>query len=150
MLFLFAMLCAGVKASESLVRESQEGNLVFYTGSVTLSGEFTRRTDRLTLELLGDKLCFSAVGVSAKLIPREDDSRAPWFCFSNGQEAMQMLQVPASKPPEGKCGYSGEATLTVTRYIADRNESCVSDMAQLIDVIASTMPQLIDCPDEEK
>lgn len=145
LLALILAFCFSLPASaERLVKESQKGSLVYYKGTITVTGEFSRHTDPDSLSIMGDVLCFTAKGASAKLIPRDNDGRSPWFCFSNKKEAMKMLNVP-SQISQKSCGYKGKAELTVTRYVADRAETETNDIAQLVRVISSTKPKPIQC-----
>lgn len=144
-LILILALCFSLpSAAQKLVKEYQNGFLVHYKGTITVSGEFSRYTDPDSLNIMGDTLCFYPKGPSAKLIPRVNDSRSPWFCFANAKQAMQILKVP-TQISKKNCGYQGKAELTVTRYIADRAETSTHDTAQLVRVISSTKPEPIRC-----
>jgi len=136
---------AATPISEALVKSRTKGTLIYYSGTITLTGTVDWRTDDETLDLIGDHVCFVPAGSSAKLIPREkSDSRSPWFCFSNQAMAMKSLGIPASKP-NGACGYAIEATLVVTDYIANREESEVFDIARLVAVKSSGPLRLQSC-----
>lgn len=130
---------------EHLVKTNTKGNLVYYSGRVTVSGTIERRTDDDSTEMIGDQVCLFPEKVSAKVIPRgTDDSRDPWFCFSNRIAAMKLLQVPNQKP-KGVCGYRLEATVQVTDYIVNFNESEVFDTARLVQVVSRGIPRNLPC-----
>lgn len=130
---------------ERLIRQGTKGNLVYYSGLVTVSGKVERRTDNDSTEMLGDQLCMFPEKVSAKAIPREpDDSRIPWFCFSNRIAAMKQLQIPNQKP-KGTCGFHLEATIQVADYVVNRAESAVFDTARLVQVVSRGIVRKLPC-----
>ena len=139
-------LAAGATSqrSEGLVAQKQVGPLVYYTGTVVLTGSVERWTDKETLELTGDKLCFAPEGASALLVPREADARGPWFCFSNKATAARALGFPA-RTAKTSCGYRAVATVVVGNYVVNRQESEVSDMASLLSVKARGALEAIPC-----
>ncbi|MFN4341194.1 MAG: hypothetical protein ACK4FE_04060 [Azonexus sp.] len=148
---LVALLAAsvGVNAKsmprQHLVKTNTKGDLVYYSGRVTLSGTIERRTDDDSTEMIGDQVCMFPEKGSAKVIPRgADDSRDPWFCFSNRIAAMKQLQVPNQKP-KGACGYRLKATVQVTDYVVNLAESEVFDTARLIQVVSRGAPRSLSC-----
>jgi hypothetical protein len=131
--------------TEGFVRSHQEKQLVYYTGSATLSGRFDRRLDEETLAKQGDVLCFFPKGTSASLVPRgKSDPRLPWFCFSNQKKAKSLLRANGDKV-KGSCGIQGEATVTVTHYVANLQASEVFDTARIVKLKSSTGPRPLPC-----
>ena len=90
-----------------------------------------RRTDKESLEHVGDNLCFTVSGVSGIHIPRDGDQRAAWFCFSERDAAIRSLKLP-STPAKATCGYRAPATVVVGNYVVNRQESEVFDTASLL------------------
>ena len=89
--------------------------------------------DKETLELVGDNLCFIVSATSSAQIPREDDKRAAWFCFTERDSAIHALRLPRTTF-RGTCGYRAPATVIVGNYIVSRQESEVFDTASLLSV----------------
>ena len=138
-------VCAEDAPKERLIKQRTKGGLIYYSGLVTVSGKVERRTDDDSIEMLGDQLCMFPDKISAKVIPREpDDSRIPWFCFSNRIAAMKQLQVPSQKP-KGSCGFHLEATIQVTDYVVNRAESEVFDTARLVRVVSRGTTRNLSC-----
>ena len=139
------LVCAEDVLKEHLIKQRTKGSLTYYSGLVTVSGKIERRTDYASTEILEDQLCMFPNKVSAKLIPREpDDSRIPWFCFSNRIAAMKQLQVPNQKPKDS-CGFHLEATVQVTEYTVNRAESEVFDAARLVQVVSRGPTRNLAC-----
>lgn len=113
-----------------------------YTGQITVTGKYYRDFDN---EVMGDGVCFMVNKASAKLIPRRNgDQRAPWFCFSNQQTAINTFKI-AKKPAKGYCRYAGQATVTVNRYATYVEESEGSDLAQLLSASKVSPAQATKC-----
>lgn len=141
-----ALLLASFASASTAALELDRtaGQLRYYTGSVLLDGVVERRTDKETLELEGDNLCFTVVGQSRRLIPREGDTRAAWFCFSNRAAALRALRLPI-EPGRGTCGYRMPAKVLVGSYVVNRAESEVSDTAALLSVKLRGVLRAIPC-----
>lgn len=149
------LLCfSGIaSAAEGLTRGNKDGPYVYYKGTVTVSGTFSRSTDREILEFFGDRLCFHTDKASAALIPANPVNGAPdeppSFCFSNTKTAMRLLKVPGNITNR-HCGYRGKATVTITGFVADLEETATFDTAKLIRVISKTKPEPISCDDQPR
>ncbi|MBL8329706.1 MAG: hypothetical protein JNJ71_12705 [Rubrivivax sp.] len=128
-----ALLVFGAAGASSLKLDRVEGDSRIYKGRVQLSGEVVRNTDKETVDQFGDYVCFVVKGESARLIPRDDDNRAPWFCFSNEEAAFKALRLPA-QARKGSCGYRVPAEIVVTDYVVAMLESAVADNARLLTV----------------
>lgn len=127
----------------TLKRVSVGERYTSYEGSITVSGRYQEYNPET---MLGGILCFFADQKTGYLIPREPDfwgptepdTREPWFCFSNQEEARKQLGVDSKKIFANKtveC-VSGPATVTVSHYITDKLESETYDKAQLDKVIS--------------
>jgi len=144
-LCLFAGTGRLLAADPGFTRLREDGQLVYYSGTATLHGKVERRTDPETAELVGDSVCFNATGSSIARIPRQgSDARAPRFCFESPRKAMKLLMLPDS-PRRGTCGYQVEATLRIENYVVNRQESEVSDRAELVAVIKRGALRDIGC-----
>lgn len=106
---------------------------------LALSGRFEYRNDPTSLEMLGGLVCFYPSAESAQLLPRpQTDMRLAWFCFTNDMESKKLLDIPR-EAKEGGCGYTGEATVQVTKYTLHAGEGDGFDTATL--QAASNIPQ---------
>jgi hypothetical protein len=135
-LLLPAVLMVGttaLAAPSTLVLERKAGDLHYYKGTVLLEGVVERRLDKETMELTGDNLCFVVSATSRAKIPRDNDERAAWFCFTERDAAVRALRLP-SAPARGSCGYRMPATVIVGGYVVNRQESEVFDTASLLSV----------------
>lgn len=140
-LTLSLISAAGASADQLQIRE-RIGNVVKYSGNITVTGRFERRTDD---EMIGDVLCFFPEGKTANLIPRgKNDKRIPWFCFENQINAQTLLQV-GGVPKKGSCGFSGRATVAVSSYVVDLTETETYDRAHLDRVVSTSKPRKIKC-----
>ncbi len=117
----------------ALVLDKKVGHLYYFKGAVQLDGMVERRTNKETLELVGDNLCFIVSDSSRTQIPRDGDSRQAWFCFSERDDAIRALRLP-DRPAKATCGYRVPATVVVGDYVVNRQESEVSDTATLVAV----------------
>jgi len=136
----------------TLKKISQGERYTSYAGSVTVSGKYTEYNPET---MLGGVLCFFADDKTGYLIPRESDfwgpgqpdTREPWFCFSNQEEARKLLGVNSKeifKDKTVEC-VSGPATVTVSSYVTDKLESETYDKARL-DKVVSFKKYSLSCP----
>jgi hypothetical protein len=140
-------ICSGMSAafgestsSHSLSKIKTEGELTYYQGAIVVSGVFKLNTQ----DEFQSGVCFVPKGTTAKLIPRENDKRMAWFCFSNNEVALQLLNIN-EKQSHGMCKFEGAATIQISDYIVDKTESEVSDLAKLVKVISSEKPRTKKC-----
>jgi hypothetical protein len=117
-----------------------EGDLFYYEGNIAVSGTYSWQLN----EIEQGALCFFVKGPTEKLIPREHDSRMPWFCFSNDREAKIAFNIPSSVP-KGVCEFSGQATIRISEYVVNRMQSSVHDTAKLEEIVSRTDPALKQC-----
>lgn len=118
-----------------LRRDRTEENHVYYSGSMTLSGSYNMCVGDASGIVTG--LCFTSDPETAFLLPRgyahgeeSYDDRRPWFCFSNEAEALALLEVDV---PANGC-LNGQATVTVTDYVANILQGEAWDTARLLRV----------------
>lgn len=117
-----------------------EGSLAHYKGSAIVSGRYHEKLRESEIgNFEAGLICFSVKGETEKWIPRENDSRSPWFCFSNTADARSMLGF-ASKVPDGTCYVVGVATVQISEYVANRADTEVHDTAKLDRVIGFEKP----------
>jgi len=126
----------------TLIKEKEDNNSVYYTGSITVSGIY-KETD--PENFLGGNLCFYADDETGYLIPRDPnlwgeglgDRRNPWFCFNNQDIVKTLFDIDDSlvfNDQTVEC-IQGEATVTVSNYKVNKMESSVFDTADLEKII---------------
>jgi len=143
-LVAFDASCAQINASP-LSKMNSEGYLTYYEGSITVSGEYFQDERDPFIS----SVCFYPKGPSALLIPRENDNRVPWFCFSNNELAMHLFKMPAS--PSGQiCRHEGVATVQISNYVVNKLPSEVSDIAKLDKLLSSEKASTKECEDIPK
>jgi hypothetical protein len=118
-----------------------ERPFTYYEGSVVVSGFYHEQVGVGEIGVNFEKglICFSVKGPTEILIPRNQDSRSPWFCFSNTEKARAELKV-SGQAPEGTCFIFGKATVQISKYVVDKTESEVHDTANLDRVISFEKP----------
>ena len=95
-----------------------------FSGSVLLSGHTFQHPDGADYRFP----CFEADSASARRLPRwAGDTRRPWFCFENGDEATKQFGGAAAGIP---------ATIRVTRFTIHRNLSDAVNSARLIEIVS--------------
>lgn len=113
--------------------------------TLTLSGTYSHRTDEMSLEILGDAVCFHPSPASAKLLPRTpSDKRSAWFCLTNGKQAKALLAIPVNGGKVG-CGSTGAAMITVTNYVTYLGEGDGTDTALLQSVASRSGGKVLAC-----
>jgi len=130
------------KKQTTLTKIKDNGRLVSYSGSVTVSGKYQEFYPET---LLGGELCFYADNETGYLIPRDPnlwgagngDSRNPWFCFNNQDKAKKMFGIDDKifSNKTIKC-IQGKATVEISSYVVDKLESEVFDTANLDEIIS--------------
>ena len=145
LLFTSVPVSAETDSTGQFTRMAEKGPLVYYSGTVTLTGTFKRLLDERSLEIWGDVVCFIPSKGSAAVIPRgNDDTRLPWFCFSNQTTAKNLLKANGTKP-KSSCGLQGTATVVISDYIVNRRESEVFDTARLVKVLETSGARALGC-----
>lgn len=138
------MLAAPALADFKLV--NRDGRYAEYEGTLTLGGRFERRQDAETLDWRGDRVCFFPEAEAVKKLPRSFPTNKPaMFCFSNSRSAVSLLKLPAV-PATGFCGFSGTATVTISRYVVENGIGETYDLAMLGQVADVSPLANIACP----
>ena len=105
---------------------------VKFRGELTLSG--TYKTDPSADETSTRTPCFFVNSTSAQKLPRfTNDGRIPWFCFSNPDEAQNLLGPPTT---EGQ-----EAIIVVDDYTLTYQPTDAVNTARLVQVEQKPSPQ---------
>ena len=138
--FVLLPLLAMASGGKGFLPIRSEGDLFYYEGNVTISGTYSWQLN----EIEQGALCFFVKGPTEKFIPREHDSRMPWFCFSNDREAKKAFKIPSSVP-QGVCEFSGQATIRISEYVVNRAQSSAHDTARLEEIVSRTNPVLKQC-----
>lgn len=126
-----------------LTQIKDDGRLVSYQGSITVSGRYQEIYSNSPIE---GQLCFFPDSETAHLIPREvnaqdsgkSDDRIAWFCFKNQDEAKKIFGINDADIFDDKkieC-IEGKATVQVSNYIVDKLEGDVFDTANLDKVVS--------------
>lgn len=138
------LLAAPALADFKLV--NRDGRYAEYDGTLTLGGRFERRQDAETLDWRGDRVCFFPEAEAVKKLPRSFPTNKPaMFCFSNSRSAVALLKLPAV-PATGFCGFSGTATVTISRYVVENGIGETYDLAMLGQVADVSPLANIACP----
>jgi hypothetical protein len=116
-------------------KQREKGSLVYYSGAAIVEGKFSYSSTKEDQERIGDQVCFYPTKKDGKLIPREDDQRMPWFCFTDTRQAKELLGISELiKNPE-VCNVTGQATIEIRNYVVDKAETGTNDTAELVRVI---------------
>lgn len=126
------LLAQGGTKLSPLILKNAEGAVNFYNGNIVVSGKIDINPHD---EFFSGMLCMLVDKTTSHLIPRVGDPRTPWFCFENLEDAITMLKINAERINK-EC-FSGFATVEITDYQQDKNESEVSDLAKLVRVLES-------------
>ena len=116
-----------------------------------LSGEFRYQPSSLE----GEQICFypNAAGQQSILraIKMSPDAYGHdvWFCFNDTKAAAQMLGVSLKLAP-AVCGFEGRASISVSGYLPNLEESDATDLATL-DAVASVtgVKAITECEEDE-
>ena len=129
----------GAEGKKGFHKVKSDERFDYYEGSAIVSGAY-----HMKLRDEGDSseaglVCFFVHGPTERLIPRENDTRPPWFCFTNTARARSELRIPKNFPP-GICTIYGKATVKISEYTVDSAASDVHDSAILDKVITYEKP----------
>lgn len=113
--------------------------------SIVFDGRYEYRTDEISLQMLGNQVCFFPTAPSSLSVPRPPgDDRSPWFCFENSERAGIMLGFALNKPSK-KCGIRGKAKVRVIGYKRYAGEGDDNDVATLMAVLRKSEPEDLPC-----
>lgn len=132
------------QARQSTLTKKTEDNKakVYYDGSIIVSGKYI---EFHPLTLLGGELCFYPDDETGYLIPRgltdsngQEDTRMPWFCFRNQDEAKEDFDIRDDEIFDDKtveC-IEGKATVRVSQYVVNLFPGAAFDTAYLDEIIS--------------
>ena len=127
LLFPALLLCAQAQAQPPIV----------------LDGQYSARTDEMSLEIIGNRVCFAPDKAQWGRLPRPAATHDAWFCFSNDGEARRLLRVPARQADN--CGWQARARIVIDSYQPYVEQGDGNDMARLASVIKVAQPNAIAC-----
>lgn len=122
------------------------GTTQLYTPSekpIVLDGQYSQRTDEMSLQIIGDRVCFAPDKAQWGRLPRPAATHDAWFCFSNDAEARKLLRVPARQADN--CGWQARARIIIDTYQPYLQEGDGNDMARLASVDKVAQPNAIAC-----
>ena len=70
---------------------------------IVLDGQYSQRSDEISLQIIGERVCFVPDKSQWGRLPRPAATHDAWFCFSNDAEARKLLRVPARQADN--CGW---------------------------------------------
>ena len=110
---------------------------------IVLDGQYSARTDEMSLELIGNRVCFAPDKAQWGRLPRPAAAHDAWFCFANDGQARRLLRVPARQADN--CGWQARARIVIDSYQAYGEQGDGNDMARLVSVIRVAQPNAIAC-----
>lgn len=110
---------------------------------IVLDGQYSARTDEMSLEIIGKRVCFAPDKAQWGRLPRPAATHDAWFCFSNDGEARRLLRVPARQADN--CGWQARARIVIDSYQPYVEQGDGNDMARLASVIKVAQPNAIAC-----
>ncbi|MGK5028101.1 hypothetical protein [Janthinobacterium sp. MDT1-19] len=110
---------------------------------IVLDGQYSARTDEMSLQIIGNRVCFAPDKAQWGRLPRPAATHDAWFCFSNDGEARRLLRVPARQADN--CGWQARARIVIDTYQAYVEQGDGNDMARLASVIKVAQPNAIAC-----
>ena len=108
-----------------------------------LDGQYSLRTDEMSLQIIGDRVCFAPDKAQWGRLPRPAAQHEIWFCFANDGEARRLLRVPARQADN--CGWQARARIIIDSYQPYMEQGDGNDMARLASVIKVAQPNAIAC-----
>lgn len=110
---------------------------------IVLDGQYSARTDEMSLEIIGNRVCFAPDKAQWGRLPRPAATHDAWFCFSNDAEARRLLRVPARQADN--CGWQARARIVIDTYQPYVEQGDGNDMARLTSVVKVAQPNAIAC-----
>ena len=110
---------------------------------IVLDGQYSQRTDEMSLQIIGERVCFAPDKAQWGRLPRPAATQDAWFCFSNDAEARKLLRVPARQADN--CGWQARARIIIDTYQPYLQEGDGNDMARLASVDKVAQPNAIAC-----
>ncbi|NHQ92694.1 hypothetical protein [Janthinobacterium lividum] len=110
---------------------------------IVLDGQYSAHTDEMSLQIIGDRVCFAPDKAQWGRLPRPAATHDAWFCFSNDGEARRLLRVPARQADN--CGWQARARIVIDTYQPYVEQGEGNDMARLASVVKVAQPNAIAC-----
>ena len=110
---------------------------------IVLDGQYSARTDEMSLEIIGNRVCFAPDKAQWGRLPRPAAQHEIWFCFANDGEARRLLRVPARQADN--CGWQARARIVIDSYQPYGEQGDGNDVARLTSVIKVAQPNAIAC-----
>ncbi|WP_219114646.1 hypothetical protein [Janthinobacterium sp. UMAB-56] len=110
---------------------------------IVLDGQYSARTDEMSLQIIGKRVCFAPDKAQWGRLPRPAAAHDAWFCFSNDGEARRLLRVPAGQADN--CGWQARARIVINTYQPYVEQGDGNDMARLASVVKVAQPNAIAC-----
>ena len=110
---------------------------------IVLDGQYSLRTDEMSLEIIGDRVCFAPDKAQWGRLPRPAAPHEIWFCFANDGVARRLLRVPARQADN--CGWQARARIVIDTYQPYVEQGDGNDMARLASVVKVAQPNAIAC-----
>lgn len=110
---------------------------------IVLDGQYSQRTDEMSLQIIGERVCFAPDKAQWGRLPRPAAKHDAWFCFANDAEARKLLRVPARQLDN--CGWQARARIIIDTYQPYLQEGDGNDMARLASVDKVAQPNAIAC-----
>jgi len=110
---------------------------------IVLDGQYSARTDEMSVQIIGERVCFAPDKAQWGRLPRPAAAHDAWFCFANDGQARRLLRVPARQADN--CGWQARARIVIDSYQPYGEQGDGNDMARLASVIKVAQPNAIAC-----
>lgn len=110
---------------------------------IVLDGQYSVRTDEMSVQIIGERVCFAPDKAQWGRLPRPAAAHDAWFCFANDGQARRLLRVPARQADN--CGWQARARIVIDSYQPYLEQGDGNDMARLASVIKVAQPNAIAC-----
>ena len=110
---------------------------------IVLDGQDSVRTDEMSVQIIGERVCFAPDKAQWGRLPRPAAAHDAWFCFANDGQARRLLRVPARQADN--CGWQARARIVIDSYQPYGEQGDGNDMARLASVIKVAQPNAIAC-----
>ncbi|NBV19215.1 hypothetical protein [Janthinobacterium sp.] len=110
---------------------------------IVLDGQYSVRTDEMSVQIIGERVCFAPDKAQWGRLPRPAAAHDAWFCFANDGQARRLLRVPARQADN--CGWQARARIVIDSYQPYGEQGDGNDMARLASVIKVAQPNAIAC-----
>ena len=113
--------------------------------ALTVSGTYSYRTDEMSLDMIGKRVCFEPDDASRATLPvHRHGSPSRSFCFRESDAVARQLGFTLDSRP-GACGVQGPATVEIAGYRLGAPDSDEADQATLLAVRTAGRPSDVAC-----